>query len=175
MEVPADKLAALSNATRVHSSFVKDCLQGKGVDRHLFALKCIAERANISLPPFFQLAPWKLLNNTISTSNCGNPCLHLFGFGPVVADGLGIGYIIKDNSIHYSISSKHRQTQRYASTLKSILREMASLLKPLSSVHVPETRTDLKSLPNHNISYDSYGDIWGESAPPIPSPKVMSR
>jgi carnitine O-acetyltransferase len=88
---PTEKLAALTNASRVHSSFVKDCLQGKGVDRHLFALKCIAERANMPLPPFFQSAPWKLLNHTIlSTSNCGNPALRLFGFGPAVADGLGI-------------------------------------------------------------------------------------
>lgn len=167
---PAEKLAALCNAARVHSSFVKDCLRGKGVDRHLFALKCIAERANFSLPPFFQSAPWKLLNHTVlSTSNCGNPALRLFGFGPVVADGLGIGYIIKDWSIHYSISSKHRQTQRYASTLESVLREMASLLKPLSSVHVPETRTGLKSIPHDMISYDLYGDI-----PPLP-PTVTRR
>lgn len=28
-------------------------------------------------------------------SNCGNPSLRLFGFGPVVRDGFGIGYIIK--------------------------------------------------------------------------------
>jgi hypothetical protein len=33
----------------------------------------------------------------LSTSICGNPALHLFGFGLVVADGFGIGYIIKEN------------------------------------------------------------------------------
>lgn len=37
----------------------------------------------------------KLGSSTISTSNCGNPALRLFGFGPVSADGFGIGYIIK--------------------------------------------------------------------------------
>lgn len=31
-------------------------------------------------------------------SNCGNPSLRLFGFGPVVRDGFGIGYIIKGES-----------------------------------------------------------------------------
>jgi hypothetical protein len=35
----------------------------------------------------------------MSTSNCGNPALRLFGFGPVAADGYGIGYIIKDDGI----------------------------------------------------------------------------
>ena len=34
-------------------------------------------------------------HSTLSTSNCGNPCLRLFGFGAVVPDGFGIGYIIK--------------------------------------------------------------------------------
>lgn len=34
-------------------------------------------------------------HSTISTSNCGNPSLRLFGFAPVVDDGFGIGYIIK--------------------------------------------------------------------------------
>jgi len=35
----------------------------------------------------------------ICTSNCGNPALRLFGFGPVAADGYGIGYIIKEDGI----------------------------------------------------------------------------
>lgn len=37
----------------------------------------------------------QLGHSTLSTSNCGNVSLRLFGFGPVVGDGLGIGYIIK--------------------------------------------------------------------------------
>jgi hypothetical protein len=31
--------------------------------------------------------------------NCGNPALRLFGFGPVAADGYGIGYIIKEDRL----------------------------------------------------------------------------
>lgn len=30
-------------------------------------------------------------HSTLSTSNCGNPALRLFGFGAVVPDGYGIG------------------------------------------------------------------------------------
>ena len=29
----------------------------------------------------------------------GNPALRMFGFGPVCADGFGIGYIIKDDNM----------------------------------------------------------------------------
>lgn len=118
-------------ATQVHSQLVKECARGKGVDRHLFALKCIAERRGEAIP-FFDSTAWKVLNYTIlSTSNCGNPSLRLFGFGPVVPDGFGVGYIIKDRSIYYSISSKHRQTSRYARTLEVTLRDMAATLQSL--------------------------------------------
>jgi hypothetical protein len=169
-----EKLNALRNAVRVHSELVKECARGKGVDRHLFALKCIAEKNGLPVPDFFNSDAWKMLSHTIlSTSNCGNPSLALFGFGPVVPNGLGIGYIIKDTSLHYAICSKHRQTRRYAMTLDVVLKEMAKLLSPPSHTTVrnhhlshTEQRMSLKQIPVHAISYDSYGDIWGESTPP---------
>jgi len=81
----AEQLEALKVATKEHSRLVRECANGKGVDRHLFALKSIAAKNNIKLPAFFKSAGWKALNHTvISTSNCGNPSLRLFGFGPVV-------------------------------------------------------------------------------------------
>ena len=53
-----------------------------------------------TLPAIFTDPGWSLLGTSIlSTSNCGNPALRLFGFGPVAADGYGIGYIIKDDGI----------------------------------------------------------------------------
>jgi len=52
----------------------------------------IAER----IPELFKDPGYAQLgHSTLSTSNCGNVSLRLFGFGPVVGDGLGIGYIIK--------------------------------------------------------------------------------
>ncbi len=173
---PLDKIAALKNATKVHSDLVRDASQGRGVDRHLFALKSIAEKYGLPIPAFFHSKPWKLLNHTVlSTSNCGNPALAGFGFGPVVPDGLGIGYIIKDHQLHYSISSKHRQTRRYAYTLEGVLKDMAKLfLDPSQKAWVgaalrandSHQRKHLKNIPLDMISYDSYGDIWGESSPP---------
>jgi hypothetical protein len=172
------KEAALRTATRVHSQLVKECARGKGVDRHLFALKCIAERGGENIP-FFESKGWKVLNYTIlSTSNCGNPSLRLFGFGPVVPDGFGIGYIIKDRSIYFSISSKHRQTSRYASTLESTLREMSALFHHKKKNHYStptrrgardhRTSEILKcqmACPpdgtDDNNDNDAYGDVWG--------------
>ncbi|KKK23282.1 hypothetical protein P175DRAFT_0432966 [Aspergillus ochraceoroseus IBT 24754] len=81
-------------------------------------------------PAIFSDPGWDKINNTIlSTSNCGNPSLRHFGFGPTSADGFGIGYIIKDESISFCASSKHRQTARLMHTLESYLLEIRKLLR----------------------------------------------
>lgn len=85
---------------------------------------------SIPLPHLFADPGWDKLNNTIlSTSNCGNPSLRHFGFGPTSADGFGIGYIIKDESISLCVSSKHRQTKRFVDTLESYLLEVRRILR----------------------------------------------
>jgi len=82
------------------------------------------------MPSLFSDPGWERIQNTIlSTSNCGNPSLRHFGFGPVSGDGFGIGYIIKDDSISVCASSKHRQTKRFVDSMESYLNEMRKLLK----------------------------------------------
>ena len=82
------------------------------------------------LPLIFADPGWDKLNTTIlSTSNCGNPSLRQFGFGPVSGDGFGIGYIIKDEGISICVSSRHRQTRRFVDTLESYLLEIRRILR----------------------------------------------
>lgn len=104
------------------------------------------------LPSLFADGGWDKLNNTIiSSSNCGNPSLRLFGFGPVSANGFGIGYIIKDDSISICASSKHRQTRRFLLTLDSYLNEFYRMWKEVNdSVKVTapiDTEIDTKPEP----------------------------
>lgn len=161
-DVPNDgKLQALRAATEYHSEGIKLAASGKGIERHLFALMKIAEKNGIPPPAFFSSAAYKKLNHTIlSTSNCGNPSLRLFGFGPVVQDGFGIGYIIRDSGLQFSISSKHRQTKRFAHVLNQTLIDMGKLLQPLSSMSVTCDRTPLSG-----AEYcEAYHDTFGETA-----------
>jgi hypothetical protein len=114
------------------------------------------------------------LNHTIlSTSNCGNPSLRLFGFGPVVQDGFGIGYIIRDNGVQYSISSKHRQTKRYASTLNQTLIDMGKLLGPKHIVSVSRETipagTDQGKTPPNPPEYLEGFDFFGQQSPSTPN------
>ncbi|TNY21438.1 Choline/Carnitine o-acyltransferase-domain-containing protein [Rhodotorula diobovata] len=101
----------------------------------------------------------QLGHSTLSTSNCGNVSLRLFGFGPVVGDGLGIGYIIKDDSISVVASSKHRQTQRYLDALQAYFVEVHRLLKQL---HQEANRK-----PNSRFVDHFAGEIDAKTGQPI--------
>jgi carnitine O-acetyltransferase len=83
-----------------------------------------------AMPSIFADAGWDKANTTIlSTSNCGNPSLRHFGFGPTTADGFGLGYIIKDGSLSICASSKHRQTARFVAALEGYFLEIRRLLR----------------------------------------------
>ncbi|TVY51937.1 putative mitochondrial carnitine O-acetyltransferase [Lachnellula cervina] len=83
-----------------------------------------------AMPHLFADSGWDKLNNTIlSTSNCGNPSLRHFGFGPTTGEGFGIGYIIKDEGISICASSKHRQTKRFVDAIESYLLEIRRVLR----------------------------------------------
>ena len=83
-----------------------------------------------AMPLLFADAGWDKLNNTIlSSSNCGNPSLRQFGFGPTTGEGFGIGYIIKDEGISICASSKHRQTKRFVNAIETYLLEIRRVLR----------------------------------------------
>ncbi|KAK5937978.1 carnitine O-acetyltransferase yat1 [Knufia obscura] len=94
------------------------------------------------MPALFSDPGWERINSTIlSTSNCGNPALRHFGFGPVSGDGFGIGYIIKDDSISVCASSKHRQTRRFMDSLESYMNEIRKLLKQVKVKDLAAAKT----------------------------------
>ncbi|TFK62476.1 acyltransferase ChoActase/COT/CPT [Pluteus cervinus] len=143
---PEEKIAALRKACERHVKLTKECSQGLGQDRHLYALYCLIQRqlnGNLDpspdepakwppsgqMPAIFTDPGWGTLGTSIlSTSNCGNPALRLFGFGPVAADGYGIGYIIKEDGMSIVASSKHLQTRRFLDTLKGYLHDIQRIL-----------------------------------------------
>ena len=129
----AQKVLALRKACETHVKLTKECSQGLGQDRyvslfsvcptffigsrfnrHLYAMYCLVQRqlqnkpegsSVTKMPSIYTDPGWALLGTSIlSTSNCGNPALRLFGFGPVAADGYGIGYIIKEDGISVYVS-----------------------------------------------------------------------
>ncbi|KAK2039685.1 choline/Carnitine O-acyltransferase [Colletotrichum somersetense] len=105
----------------------------------------------LAMPHIFADSGWDRLNNTImSTSNCGNPSLRHFGFGPTSGDGFGIGYIIKDEGISICVSSKHRQTKRFVDTLESYLLEVRRILRITSRRGPGVRQTRARELDHHH-------------------------
>lgn len=109
-----------------------------------------------SIPALFADNGWDKLNTTVlSTSNCGNPSLRQFGFGPTSGDGFGIGYIIKDGSISICASSKHRQTARFIDALEAYFLEIRKLLRQVkrrgtSSDKTSSRAREVEERPNNN-------------------------
>ena len=122
-----------------------------------------------NMPEFFADAGWEKLNTTVlSTSNCGNPALRHFGFGPVSADGFGIGYIIKDDTISICMSSKHRQTKRFVESLENYLLEMRRLIRMVqrtSSAGKASRAREVEERPALSGRYKSRGKIIKSEAP----------
>ncbi|CAM9219349.1 unnamed protein product [Chrysoparadoxa australica] len=153
----SDKLQSLRDAITQHVHLVKLAAQGLGVDRHMFALSCVAEKMGLD-PDLFKDKGWITLNRSVlSTSNCGNPSLGQFGFGPVVREGFGLGYIIKDDCLKICAVSKQRQTQRFLVKVEQFLEGIADSLdhtSPVSSAKVlppSRTRQDSGSLAEYSM------------------------
>jgi carnitine O-acetyltransferase len=134
----AEKIEKLRKACEAHTKLSRACAGGKGFDRHLYGLKCLTQElldggklkgTLEQMPELFRDAGYSTINHTVlSTSNCGNPALRLFGFGPVAPDGFGLGYIIKDDAISVCAASKHLQTGRFLSTLVAYLKTMQEMI-----------------------------------------------
>ncbi|XP_057297159.1 carnitine O-palmitoyltransferase 2, mitochondrial-like isoform X1 [Hydractinia symbiolongicarpus] len=88
--------ALLSNTSKMHGQLTKEAAMGQGFDRHLFALKYLAEKSGKEVE-FFADEAYKNINHIIiSTSTVFSPHIQMGGFAPVVPNGLGVGYMVHD-------------------------------------------------------------------------------
>lgn len=108
-----------------------------------------------------ELAPqaWKKLSlNVISTSNCGNPSLRLFGFGPVCPQGFGIGYIIKV-CVKTQTPVWVGEHSRLSTTPRLALSTLMTSLYLFDNSLALYTRTTASSLPLA-VTTDKQSGLW---------------
>ncbi|KDO21759.1 hypothetical protein SPRG_13173 [Saprolegnia parasitica CBS 223.65] len=105
LERVSDKANACRNACASHVQYMKLAAQSKGVDRHFLGLRLLlqpGESAAIFEDPLFARSKyWQ-----ISTSHLTHELFDGWGWGEVVADGVGIAYSIKKNSVHFNIACR---------------------------------------------------------------------
>jgi hypothetical protein len=154
-----DKNRSLRAACAVHGDVTFAALTGKGIDRHLFALKQLAARQPGPLPAFFSLPAYtRMIHNTLSTSTLSSAALDGGGFGPVVADGCvtsfphclfvtscvtsfphclfvtsldsyGVGYGIQDDGSGFSVTSYMDTLPAFGSALQDAVADMQAVLQ----------------------------------------------
>eukprot|EP00924_Labyrinthula_sp_SR-Ha-C_P000038 maker-scaffold_60-snap-gene-0.48-mRNA-1 protein AED:0.06 eAED:0.06 QI:61/1/0.66/1/1/1/3/0/636 len=123
------KKKLLRDATQGHLEVTRGAAKGEGVDRTLLALRELARASGERIPDFFNSLGYKALcKSVLSTSNCGNPSLRFLGFGPVCQEGFGIGYIIKEDSINFVVSTVSRNARRYRTHLFEYLGKVHDML-----------------------------------------------
>lgn len=143
---PEEKYKLLQKAADLHAKMYKDCMNGKGIDRHLFALFVVCKGQGYE-SEFLKSAltlPW-----TLSTSqqpqqqmagthfSVTEPELtHLIspggGFGPVADDGYGVSYMVPDDHrIFFHISSKISSKESNSDRFVKLLFESLSDIKAL--------------------------------------------
>lgn len=93
---------------QAHKEQIKRCQSGLGPERHISGLIAmqLLDGADQPLPPLFETVGYQTLKHDAHcTSSTAAPYIDFFGFGPVVADGIGIGYGLQAEALHISVSA----------------------------------------------------------------------
>lgn len=128
----------LKKAANKHISRAKECREGNGIYTHLLALtRCYeveGEQLGITKLPsiFTDLGYQTLTHNMICSSTTSEYGVELAGYGPIVADGYGIRYFIRADSIDFNITGKtdnQKNLDLLTAYIQESLIEMAELMK----------------------------------------------
>lgn len=98
--------AMLQECSKYHGQLTREAAMGQGFDRHLFALRYLANSKGQTLHSLYTDPAYAAINhNILSTSTLTSPAVNLGGFAPVVPDGFGVGYGVHDDWIGCNVSS----------------------------------------------------------------------
>lgn len=125
----------MEECSKIHTELVKNAAMGQGFDRHLFSLRSLIERRGEKLPAFFADPTYQLVNHyTLSTSTLSTPTIMLGGFGPVVPDGLGIGYNVVPQEIGCIVTGygRKRNPTEFTQSLEKSLDEIKEIFENCS-------------------------------------------
>ena len=125
-----EKKDLLKKASDKHQQLIKEAATGQGFDRHLFALKYLQQAEN-KLHPIYTDRSYQLINhNILSTSTVASKHIAAGGFGPVVNDGFGIGYLIDDEQCGLLVTSyMEKALPDFMQAAKDSYKDLANVIK----------------------------------------------
>ncbi|KAL1922551.1 uncharacterized protein VTP21DRAFT_10090 [Calcarisporiella thermophila] len=117
-------------AINSHVKYMADCVEGHGVDRHLFGLRMLLRpeepKPSIFVDPAYSYSSHWFL----STSQLSSEHFEGYGWGEVVPDGFGIAYMIKNDSLHFNVASlKTMPNAQMHSALRQAAEEMRAVFE----------------------------------------------
>lgn len=122
-----EKLALLKQAASVHDEYQHKASKGLGVDRHFFGLSSMKrngekEPSLFSHPLYLRSKHWQLSTSSV---------IFAPGFGPVVDDGMGIGYQVAADSCMFTCTGRkeNQHVKQYCDLLEEALTEMGHLVE----------------------------------------------
>jgi carnitine O-palmitoyltransferase 2 len=123
----------LKKSSEKHQQLIKEAATGQGFDRHLFALKYLQQIENqeTKLHPIYTDKSYQSMNHTIlSTSTVASKHIAGGGFGPVVNDGFGIGYLIDDDQCGLLVTSyMEKELPDFVQAANDSYKELANIIK----------------------------------------------
>ncbi|GBG27714.1 Carnitine O-palmitoyltransferase 2, mitochondrial [Hondaea fermentalgiana] len=126
-----ERAKLLRTAIKRHGSITKDALMGKGMDRHLFALRVLAEQRDANrLPAIYTDKAYQVINKIIlSTSTLSSDALFAGGFGPVNQDCYALAYGISNVGARTAVATYGLGSQNFADELEKAYQDMIEVLK----------------------------------------------
>merc|ERR1711953_690806 len=122
-------LKLLQECSKAHSEMTKLAAQGKGWDRHFFALKLLAQEDGGQLSNIFVDEAYHDVNQIVlSTSTLSSANFGVGGFCPVTSKGFGLGYQIRDEDLgsFVSVFKQHNQASDMTQALEMAFSKIAT-------------------------------------------------
>ena len=129
----AEKWRLLKEATAEISQLSYVAKMGHGFDRHLYALKCISEEDGALLALFEDPAYARINQPILYPSTINAEALSIGAFGPLCSDGIGIGYIMKEEAVYIGVSAySAERLHTFTSNLKTVLEDINNVMMKCS-------------------------------------------
>jgi len=122
---PAEQAERLRASAARHAAVAKGAAEGRGFDRHLFALKAIAPGSPLFTDPTYTT----LSSNELSTSVLTLKYTRQSAFGPVHPEGFGVAYHTPEEELDFAITAyAPRSAEQFRDELRRALEHMETLL-----------------------------------------------
>lgn len=134
-----EKIAAFRKAIKTQGAYMGQCVNARGVDRHLFGLKK-SLRPDEPVPAIFTDPAYAYSQHWyLSTSQLSSEYFDGYGWGMVNNDGYGVAYMIKNNAFHFNVASVkdlevhgkkfYNGTQQFKQCLEDAINDLGDVLK----------------------------------------------